>query len=162
MTFDFSFYKHMLVLVGLIVALTLFKIANLKPFNPEGEDFDWHKLLLGLGGNGLVLLGTALVYFLGDTFGGDVATVTFGDTTITIHAALDIFMLATIGVYGAKLLENFKEYFGIGEVNHELPLPIAPNPDEEVQDVFNYDMSVEEGDPALAGLDNFEGDGLVG
>lgn len=168
MTFDFSFYKHLLVLVGLIIALTLFKIANLKPFNEEGEDFDWRKMLLGLGGNGLVLIGTALVYFLGDTFGRDVAAITFGDTTITIHAALDIFMLATIGVYGAKLLENFKEYFGIGEVKQEIPLPLAPKPEaplfeETLQDNFNTDMSVEMGANEVEPVEeNFEGDGLVG
>lgn len=159
MTLDLSFYKHLLVLVGIIIALTLFKIANLKPFNEEGEDFDWKKLLLGLGGNGLVLIGLALVYFLGDTFGSDVAAITFGDTTVTIHAALDVFMLATIGVYGAKLLENFKEYFGIGSVeSHDIPLPLplagAEAVEEEaedfedeelIQDTFNTDLLVEAG-----------------
>ncbi len=158
MTFDLSFYKHLLVLVGIIIALTLFKIANLRPFNAEGEDFDWKKLLLGLGGNGLVLIGLALVYFLGDTFGSDVAAITFGDTTVTIHAALDVFMLATIGVYGSKLLENFKEYFGIGSVeSHEIPLPPLPlagaeeveeedfGDEELIQDTFNTDLMVEDG-----------------
>ena len=160
MTIDVSFYNHLLVLVGIIVALTLFKIASCKPFKEDGEDFSWPRLFLGLGGNALVLVGLALVYFLGDTFGSDVAAITFGDTTITIHAALDIFMLATIGVYGAKLLENFKEYFGIGEVNQDIPLPLMRE-DEKAQTVFNRDLSVEMGEPAEE-TEDFEGDGLVG
>ena len=144
---DFTFYRHILVLVGIIVALTIFKVANLKPFNAEGDDFDWKKLFIGLSSNFMVLFGVTLVYFLGETFGEDIAAITVGETTITIHAALDVLMLSTIGVYGSKLINNFREYFGLteGHLADKQQVGSEEVEEEEVQDTFNEDLAMLEG-----------------
>lgn len=140
---SFDFYQHILVLVGIIIALTIFKVANLKPFNAEGADFDWKKLLIGLSSNFMVLLGVALVYFLGETFGEDIAAITVGETTITIHAALDVLMLSTIGVYGSKLIKNFREYFGLTEVKYDKQqVGSEEEEDLEVQNTFNDELAM--------------------
>lgn len=113
MKIDLSFFANSIILFAIIVALTGFKVFSCKPFNEQGEDFSWRKLLLGLLSNLGVLLLLSFVYFVGARFGADLAVVQIGEATYTIQAMLNVLIILAIGMYGVKLYQNAVEFFGL-------------------------------------------------
>ncbi len=113
MKIDLSFFANSIILLAIIIALTGFKVFSCKPFNEDGEDFSWRKLLLGLLSNLGVLLLLSFVYFVGAEFGADLAVIQIGDAVYTIQAMLNVLIILAIGMYGVKLYQNAVEYFGL-------------------------------------------------
>lgn len=119
MKIDLSFFANSVVLFAIIIALTGFKIFNCKPFNENGEDFSWQKLIFGLLSNLGILSLLSFVYFVGEKFGHDLAVIQIGDAVYTIQAMLNALIILAIGVYGVKLYQNAVEYFGIKKETRE-------------------------------------------
>lgn len=113
MKIDLSFFANSIILFAIIIALTGFKIFSCKPFNENGEDFSWRKLLLGLLSNLGVLLILSFVYFVGAYFGADLAVIQIGEAKYTIQAMLNALIILAIGMYGVKLYKNAAAYFEI-------------------------------------------------
>lgn len=143
-----EFYNHILVLIGIIVAMTAFKVVSCKPFKEDGEEFAWKKLLLGLAGNLIVLGSLSATYYCGVVFGSDLVVVSLGTTDLTIPAALNVLMLATIGVYGGKLIRNFQLYFGLNKDSKGVSSEIAKTLDD-LQTTFNDDVVLEEDEEVI-------------
>lgn len=118
-TISMQFFQHMSILVALYLGRMLFRIAGCAPFKEGGEEFNLKHLLLGIAKNTLVLLGISIVYIVGLTFGPDLMVITLGETSVTIPMALDMIIIAAIAVYGAKFIENVREYFTVKELTQE-------------------------------------------
>lgn len=111
MKIDLNFFANSVVLFAMIIALTGFKVFSCKPFDQEGEDFDWRKLLIGLSANFGVILLLSFVYFVGAFFGADLAVIQIGEAKYTIQAALNALIILAIGVYGIKVYKNAVKFF---------------------------------------------------
>jgi len=121
MKIDLSFFANSIILFAMIIALTGFKVFSCKPFNEVGEDFDWHKLLLGLSANFGIMLLLSFVYFVGAYFGADLAVIQIGEAVYTVQAALNALIILAIGVYGIKLYKNAVKFFKLdSEAKDEL------------------------------------------
>lgn len=119
MEIDLSFFANSIILFAIIIALTGFKVFSCKPFNEQGDDFSWRKLLLGLLSNLGVLLLLSFVYFVGAKFGADLAVVQIGEATYTIQAMLNVLIILAIGMYGVKLYQNAVGFFGLNKTAKE-------------------------------------------
>ena len=108
---DLSFFKHIAILLAIMVAFTGFKIASCSPFKEGGEPFSWKKLGLGLSKHLIALAGLAIVYAVSSLLGQDLLLIKINSSEVTLQAALDIVMLAIIGQYGLKLIQDVREYF---------------------------------------------------
>lgn len=132
---DIKFFEHLGLLTSIVLGLTIFKVATCKPFNAEGEDWSWKKLLLGLLKHVLISFAVSLVYSVGSLWGTDLINVKIGNTEMTIQAALDVILLTAISFFGVKFIHNFAQLLGIIDVTPE-PEPLYP------QTTFNDDPSV--------------------
>ena len=108
---DLSFFKHIAILLAIMIAFTGFKIASCSPFKEGGEPFSWKKLGLGLSKHLIALAGLAIVYAVSSLLGQDLLLIKINSSEVTLQAALDIVMLAIIGQYGLKLIQDVREYF---------------------------------------------------
>lgn len=119
MKIELSFFANSIILLAIIIGLTGFKVFSCKPFNENGEDFDWRRLVLGLIANLGILALLSFVYFVGAYFGADLAVIQIGDAVYTIQAMLNVLIILAIGVYGVKLYKNAAEYFGLMDTAKE-------------------------------------------
>lgn len=108
---DLSFFKHIAILLAIMAAFTGFKIASCAPFKEGGEPFSWKKLGLGVAKHLIALAGLAIVYAVSSLLGQDLLLIQINSSEVTLQAALDIVMLAIIGQYGLKLVQDVREYF---------------------------------------------------
>jgi len=108
---DLSFFKHIAILLAIMIAFTGFKIASCSPFKEGGEPFSWKKLGLGLSKHLIALAGLAIVYAVSSLLGQDLLLIKINSSEVTLQAALDIVVLAIIGQYGLKLIQDVREYF---------------------------------------------------
>lgn len=136
---ELTFFYYLAILGSLVLSFTAFKVADCKPFNENGEDFSWKKLILGIFKHLIAISGLSVVYVTCSMFGADLAVITINGTELTIPAALNLVMLATITFYAAKLVKNAAKYFGIGEkFDNTNEVNVMP------QTTFNTDPSVME------------------
>ena len=108
---DWSFFKHIAILLALMAGFTGFKIASCAPFKEGGEEFSWKKLLLGMAKHLIALAGLAIAYAASSLFGEDLLLIQINSSTVSIQAALDLVMLAIIAQYGLKLVNDMRDYF---------------------------------------------------
>lgn len=59
----------------------------------------------------IALAGLAIVYAVSSLLGQDLLLIQINSSEVTLQAALDIVMLAIIGQYGLKLVQDVREYF---------------------------------------------------
>lgn len=111
--FSSSYFKNVAVLIALIIGLTLFKIADCKPFKEDGEAFDGKKLLKGLSRHLLAIIALSIVFVIGESFGKDLLLITISNTELTIQEAIDVIMFSADALFGAKLIKNALAFFGI-------------------------------------------------
>lgn len=111
--FSSSYFKNVAVLIALIIGLTLFKIADCKPFKEDGEAFDGKKLLKGLGRHVFAIIALSVVFVIGESFGKDLLLITINNTELTIQEAIDVIMFSADALFGAKLIKNALAFFGI-------------------------------------------------
>lgn len=109
----YDFFNHLFILLALMAAFTCFKVANCKPFNEEGEDFQWKKLILGTLKHLIVIGGTVVVFIAGTLYGSDLLLIQLGETKVTLQSAIDLTTLAILTFYSAKYIKNLAEFAGI-------------------------------------------------
>jgi len=119
MKLDQEFINHLLLLFGLMIGFTSFKIASCKPFKEDGEEFSWKKLFIGTTRQLIVITGCCIVYLAGCHCGKDLLLVEIGDTTLTIQGAIDVTILAVLAVYATKYIKNLAIFCGIKEEDSE-------------------------------------------
>lgn len=120
-----DFFNHVLILLALMVGFTLFKIANCKPFKPDGEEFSWKELLLGTVRNLLVIIGSVAVYVISSYCGAELFLIKVGETEVTLQAAIDLVTLTILATYGVKYVKNLAEFAGVGDKAKDIE-PITP------------------------------------
>lgn len=126
-----QFFHHLLVLVGLYFGRLAFKIASCYPFKEGGDKFDVRQLMLGIVKNTIVLIGIAVVYIVGLTFGADLMVVRMGETSLTVQTALDVVVIAAVTTYGYKFVNKVREFFSVEEAVHEAkPVETEHTPDD--------------------------------
>ena len=113
---DIKFFMHVGLLATIMVGQTGLRIAGLKPFKEDGEDWSTRKFLIGTAEKIIVLFSIAVTYLGGSFFGADISIVTFGESeAVTVQAALDILILAVDALFAAKFINNVRVYFGLTE-----------------------------------------------
>ena len=110
--FSKVYFVHVAILLGLIVGLTLFKVADCSPLKEDGEPWDTKKFLKGIARHILAVVALSVVYVVGEMFGSDVILITVNSTELTIQAAIDAIMLAADSLFAVKFIKNGAEFFG--------------------------------------------------
>ena len=110
---NIEFFYHLFILLALMIAFTCFKVANCKPFNDEGEEFDKRKLFLGIARHLIVIAGSVIVFIAGSYYGSDLLLIQLGETKVTIQSAIDLTTLAILTFYSAKYIRNLSQFAGI-------------------------------------------------
>ena len=132
---NIEFFEHLGLLASLVIGLTVFRVVTCKPFNEDGEEWSWDKLLLGLFKHLIISLAVSLVYAVGSLWGTELIDIKIGATEMTIQSALDVILLTAISFFGLKFVRNFAQLMGIIDAVPEVT-PIYP------QTTFNDDPSV--------------------
>ena len=132
---NIEFFEHLGLLASLVIGLTVFRVVTCKPFNEDGEDWSWDKLLLGLFKHLIISLAVSLVYAVGSLWGTELINIKIGNTEMTIQSALDVILLTAISFFGLKFVRNFAQLMGIIDAVPETK-SIYP------QTTFNDDPSV--------------------
>lgn len=127
-----EFFNHLYILLALMFGFTAFKIANCWPFNCEGEEFDWKKLLLGTLRNLIVIAGATAVFAVSSICGTDLMVIQMGATQVTLQSAIDITTLTILAVYGVKYIKNLAEYAGVADKLPETKEIIPMENDEDI------------------------------
>lgn len=110
-----DFFYHLIILLSLMLAFTCFRVANCRPFNESGEDFNLRKLLLGIAKHLIVIVGGVVVFIAGSYYGNELLLIQLGETKVTIQSAIDLTTLAILTFYSAKYIRNLAEFAGISK-----------------------------------------------
>ena len=137
---NLDFFNHLFILLALMVAFTCFKVANCKPFNDDGEEFQWRKLFIGTFKHLIVIAGTVVVFIAGTLYGSDLLLIQLGETKVTLQSAIDLTTLAILTFYSAKYIKNLAEFAGIVKNIPEVT-PVNEVRNSEYSLAFDYNVS---------------------
>ena len=103
-----TFIKYIIVLIGIYIAQTMFKIASTR----SDGSFDFSKLINGVIDYAIYFAGIFVFFYVGSLI-SDVEIIPLGDKTVTIDDALTALMYGLIIIQAKKCLDNIKETFKI-------------------------------------------------
>lgn len=103
-----QFFTYVLVLVGIYIAQTLFKIATTR----KDGTFDFHKLISGIIDYAIYFCGIMVLFYAGSLI-SDTQIIPIGDKTYTITDALTALAYALIVMQAKKCFDNIKETFQV-------------------------------------------------
>ena len=112
-----TFIKYIIVLIGIYIAQTTFKIASTRA---DGS-FDFSKLLNGMLDYAIYFVGIFIFFYVGSLI-NDVEIVPLGDKKLTIDDALTMLMYGLILIQSKKCFDNIKETFKI--TDDQIPVVI--------------------------------------
>jgi hypothetical protein len=105
-----QFIKYVLVLVGIYVAQTLFKVATTR----KDGTFDLRKLINGTIDYAIYFCGIMVMFYAGSLI-SDIQIIPIGDKTYTITDALTALAYALIVMQSKKCFDNIKETFKVSD-----------------------------------------------
>lgn len=103
-----KFFTYVLVLVGIYVAQTLFKIASTR----KNGSFDIKKLINGVIDYAIYFCGILVLFYAGSLI-SDTQIIPIGDKNYTITDALTALAYALIVMQSKKCFDNIRETFKI-------------------------------------------------
>lgn len=107
-----QFFKYVLVLVGIYIAQTLFKVASTR----KDGSFDFHTLITGIIDYAIYFCGILVLFYAGSLI-SDTQIIPIGDKTYTITDALTMLAYALIVMQSKKCFDNIKETFQVTDEN---------------------------------------------
>jgi len=105
-----QFLKYVLVLVGIYIAQTLFKVATTR----KDGSFDFKKLINGVIDYAIYFCGILVLFYAGSLI-SDIQIIPIGDKTYTITDALTALAYALIVMQSKKCFDNIKETFKVSD-----------------------------------------------
>ena len=107
-TEDNEFFIYVLVIIGIYMAQTAFKVAKCR----KDGTFDWKELLNGIIDYAIYFLGLIIFFFSG-TLIPDKQIINFDGKSYTINALLTIFAYILMVAQATKMFRNIQETFNI-------------------------------------------------
>ena len=107
-TEDNEFFVYVLVIIGIYMAQTAFKVAKCR----KDGTFDWKELLNGIIDYAIYFLGLIIFFFSG-TLIPDKQIINFDGKSYTITALLTIFAYVLMVAQASKMFRNIQETFNI-------------------------------------------------
>lgn len=105
-----KFFTYVLVLVGIYVAQTLFKIATTR----KDGTFDFRTLINGIIDYAIYFCGILVLFYAGSLI-SDIQIIPIGDKNYTITDALTMLAYALIVMQAKKCFDNIKETFQVSD-----------------------------------------------
>lgn len=131
---DMEFFHHLMMLLGLMIGFTTFKVANCSPFVKGGEKFDVKTLFLGITRNLLVMVGATVVFMVSSIYGSDLLVLQFGKTQVTMQSAIDLTTLTILTVYGVKYVKNLAKFAGVDDKINVVPISDEEDCEDEISE----------------------------
>lgn len=107
-TVENDFFTYVLVIIGIYIAQTLFKISATRK---EGT-FDWSKLLNGLIDYAIYFCGIIVVFFSGQLV-PNAEIIPIGEKTLTINDALIAIAYMLMVAQSIKCFKNIRDTFNV-------------------------------------------------
>ena len=107
-----KFFIYVMVLIGIYVAQTLFKIASTR----KDGTFDFRTLINGIIDYAIYFCGILVLFYAGSLI-SDTQIIPIGDKTYTITDALTALAYALIVMQSKKCFDNIKETFQVTDEN---------------------------------------------
>lgn len=107
-TVENKFFTYVLVIIGIYIAQTLFKISSTR----KDGTFDWQKLLNGIIDYAIYFCGVLVIFFSGQLV-PDVEIIPIGDKVLTINDALIAIAYTLMVAQSIKCFKNIKETFDV-------------------------------------------------
>lgn len=108
LTVENQFFTYVLVIIGIYIAQTLFKISATR----KDGTFDWNKLLNGLIDYAIYFLGIIVVFFSGQLV-PDAEIIPIGEKTLTINDALIAIAYTLMVAQSIKCFKNIRDTFNV-------------------------------------------------
>ena len=108
LTVENQFFTYVLVIIGIYIAQTLFKISATR----KDGTFDWNKLLNGLIDYAIYFLGIIVVFFSGQLV-PDAEIIPIGEKTLTINDALIAIAYTLMVAQSIKCFKNIRDTFKV-------------------------------------------------
>lgn len=105
-----QFIKYVLVLIGIYIAQTTFKISATR----QAGTFDFKKLVNGMIDYAIYFTGIMILFYAGSLI-SDVQIIPIGDKTYTITDALTALAYALIVMQAKKCFDNIRETFQVDD-----------------------------------------------
>lgn len=105
-----KFFTYVLVLIGIYIAQTLFKIASTR----KDGTFDFRTLINGIIDYAIYFCGIIVLFYAGNLI-SDTQIIPIGDKTYTITDALTMLAYALIVLQAKKCFDNIKETFQVSD-----------------------------------------------
>ena len=115
-TEDNEFFIYVLVIIGIYLAQTAFKVAKCR----RDGTFDWKELLNGMIDYAIYFIGI-LIFFFAGTLIPDKQIINFDGKSYTITSLLTIFAYILMVAQAMKMFKNIQETFNIA---NDKPLEI--------------------------------------
>lgn len=115
LTVENQFFTYVLVIIGIYIAQTLFKISATR----KDGTFDWNKLLNGLIDYAIYFLGIIVVFFSGQLV-PDAEIIPIGEKTLTINDALIAIAYTLMVAQSIKCFKNIRDTFNVKD--NDLPI----------------------------------------
>lgn len=109
-TVENKFFTYVLVIIGIYIAQTLFKISSTR----KDGTFDWKILLNGIIDYAIYFCGVLVVFFSGQLV-PDVEIIPIGEKILTINDALIAIAYTLMVAQSIKCFRNIRETFSIEE-----------------------------------------------
>ena len=107
-TEDNEFFIYVLVIIGIYLAQTAFKVAKCR----KDGTFDWKELLNGMIDYAIYFIGI-LIFFFAGTLIPDKQIINFDGKSYTITSLLTIFAYILMVAQAMKMFKNIQETFNI-------------------------------------------------
>lgn len=115
LTVENQFFTYVLVIIGIYIAQTLFKISATR----KDGTFDWNKLLNGLIDYAIYFLGIIVVFFSGQLV-PDAEIIPIGEKALTINDALIAIAYTLMVAQSIKCFKNIRDTFNVKD--DDLPI----------------------------------------
>ena len=103
-----DFFRYVLVIIGVYVAQTLFKISKVR----KDGTFDWRELINGILDYAIYFVGVLIFFFAGMLI-KDVKIIPLQDKYLTVDDALTLLAYVLMTAQCLKCFRNIKETFDI-------------------------------------------------
>lgn len=105
-----QFFKYVLVLIGIYIAQTLFKVASTR----KDGTFDFRILIRGVIDYAIYFCGILVLFYAGSLI-SDTQIIPIGDKNYTITDALTMLAYALIVMQSKKCFDNIRETFQVSD-----------------------------------------------
>lgn len=105
-----SFFRYVLVIIGIYFAQTFFKISSAR----KQGDFSFNELINGMVDYFIYFVGIVIFFFAGTLIPNE-SIITFGDKSYSITDALTMLAYALMVAQAVKCFKNIKENFDISD-----------------------------------------------